>query len=93
MVRFILSLIPRRVRAATVSAPLSKLQRCLGGPHVRGGVRSVGMTERDRDRRLTDSGIEIRPLYEAADLEGFVPQVAQGTWNPTVLPGAAATRQ
>jgi methylmalonyl-CoA mutase N-terminal domain/subunit len=31
------------------------------------------MTERDRDRRLTDSGIEIRPLYEAADLEGFDP--------------------
>ncbi|MDP9342397.1 MAG: methylmalonyl-CoA mutase family protein [Actinomycetota bacterium] len=25
------------------------------------------------DRRVTDSGIEIRPVYEAADLEGFDP--------------------
>jgi methylmalonyl-CoA mutase, N-terminal domain len=26
------------------------------------------------DRRVTDSGIEIRPLYEAADIEGLVPE-------------------
>src|SRR5712691_8952598 len=30
------------------------------------------------DRRVTDSGIEIRPLYEAGDLEGFDPDTDLG---------------
>src|SRR5687768_5744580 len=40
------------------------------------------MTE-ESDRRLTDAGIEIRPLYEAGDLEGFDPDRDLG------LPGEA----
>jgi len=43
--------------------------------------------------RSAETGRVVHLPDEAADLEAFVPQVAQGTWDPTVLPGAAATRQ
>jgi predicted dehydrogenase len=42
--------------------------------------------------RSAETGRVVHLPDEAADLEAFVPQVAQGTWDPTVLPGAAAMR-
>src|ERR671935_1670198 len=34
-------------------------------------VRSRGVTDSRPDRRVTDSGIEVRPLYRSGDPEGF----------------------
>jgi len=42
--------------------------------------------------RSAETGRIVYLPDEVADLEAFVPQVAQGTWDPTVLPGAAAAR-
>jgi predicted dehydrogenase len=41
--------------------------------------------------RSAETGRIVHLPDEIPDLEAFVPQVAQGTWDPTVLPGAAAT--
>jgi hypothetical protein len=41
--------------------------------------------------RSAETGRTVRLPEEAADLEAFVSRVAQGTWDPTALPGAAAT--
>jgi predicted dehydrogenase len=42
--------------------------------------------------RSAETGRTVHLPDEAPDLEAFVPQVAQGTWNPTALPGATVTR-
>jgi predicted dehydrogenase len=42
--------------------------------------------------RSAETGRIVHLPDEASDLEAFVPQVARGTWDPTVLPGAAVTR-
>jgi predicted dehydrogenase len=42
--------------------------------------------------RSAETGRIVQLPEEAADLEAFVPQVAQGTWDPTALPGAAVRR-
>jgi predicted dehydrogenase len=41
--------------------------------------------------RSAETGRTVYLPEEAADLEQFVPRVAQGTWDPTALPDAAAT--
>jgi len=41
--------------------------------------------------RSAETGRTVRLPEEAADLEAFVSRVAQGTWDPTALPGGAAT--
>jgi predicted dehydrogenase len=41
--------------------------------------------------RSAETGRTVHLPAEAQDLEQFVPQVAQGTWDPSALPGAPAT--
>ncbi len=41
--------------------------------------------------RSAETGRTVHLPAEAADLEGFVPAVAQGSWDPNALPGAPAT--
>jgi predicted dehydrogenase len=41
--------------------------------------------------RSAETGRTVHLPAEASDLERFVPRVAQGTWDPTALPGAPAS--